>query len=104
MPEALRWTIEHGHANNFANDYTSVAYWYQAEPHAPFPLLPDADGLLPFLPPEHDEAARELTTAVLEAVQQAPRQEPIWRVARIAESYYAGRFVETLEQLRALKA
>jgi hypothetical protein len=45
-----------------------------------------------------------LTAAVLEAVQQAPRQEPIWRVARIAESYYAGRFVETLEQLRALKA
>ena len=26
---SLRWTIEHGHANNFANDYSSVAYWYQ---------------------------------------------------------------------------
>ena len=101
---ALRWTIEHGHANNFANDYASVAYWYQAEPHAPFPVLPDGDGLLPFLPPEHDEAARELTAAVLDAVQQAPRQEPLWRVARIAESYYAGRFIATLEQLRALKA
>ena len=34
---SLRWTVEHGHANNFANEYASVAYWYQTEPHAPFP-------------------------------------------------------------------
>ena len=39
--ESIRVTIEHGHANNFANDYSSTAFWYQAEPHAPFPeLLP----------------------------------------------------------------
>ena len=25
-------TIEHGHANNFGNDYSSTAFW-QAEPH-----------------------------------------------------------------------
>ena len=37
---ALRWTVEHGHANNFANEYASVAYWYQTEPHAAFPPLP----------------------------------------------------------------
>ena len=37
---SLRWTIEHGHANNFENDYSSVAYWYQTEPHKPFPALP----------------------------------------------------------------
>jgi len=23
----------------------STAFWYQAEPHAPFPALPDRDGL-----------------------------------------------------------
>ena len=34
---SIRWTIEHGHANNFENDYSSVAYWYQTEPHKPFP-------------------------------------------------------------------
>jgi hypothetical protein len=28
--QSLRWTIEHGHANNFASGYASVAYWYQA--------------------------------------------------------------------------
>ena len=37
---SLVWTIEHGHDNCYANDYTSVAYWYQMEPHAPFPDLP----------------------------------------------------------------
>lgn len=39
---SLLATIEHGHANNRADDYVSVAYWYQTEPHAPFPPLPGA--------------------------------------------------------------
>lgn len=39
--KSIRMTLEHGHANNFANDYSSTAFWYQAEPHKPFkPLLP----------------------------------------------------------------
>jgi hypothetical protein len=42
---SLAWTIEHGHDNNYANDYTSLAYWYQTEPHAPFPALPVRDAL-----------------------------------------------------------
>ena len=44
--ESIRVTIEHGHANNLSNDYSSTAYWYQTEPHAPpRPLLPVADRL-----------------------------------------------------------
>lgn len=39
---SLRVTIEHGHANLQSNDYSSTAYWYQTEPHRPFPPLPDA--------------------------------------------------------------
>jgi hypothetical protein len=39
---SIRVTIEHGHANNYGNDYSSCAFWYQAEPHAPFPPLPPA--------------------------------------------------------------
>jgi hypothetical protein len=27
------------------DDIASTAFWYQAEPHAPFPALPDANGL-----------------------------------------------------------
>jgi len=44
--ESIRVTIEHGHANNLTNDYSSTAYWYQVEPHKPFPrLLPVEDRL-----------------------------------------------------------
>jgi len=39
--KSIRVTIEHGHANKLSNDYSSTAYWYQHEPHKPFPpLLP----------------------------------------------------------------
>lgn len=36
----VRGSIEHGHANCLALDLASVAYWYQTEPHRPFPPLP----------------------------------------------------------------
>jgi hypothetical protein len=45
--KSIRVTIEHGHANNLSNDYSSAAYWYQTEPHAPFPPMPPADERLP---------------------------------------------------------
>ena len=35
-------SIEHGHANLQENDYSSVAYWYQTEPHKTLPPLPPA--------------------------------------------------------------
>ena len=42
----IQVTIEHGHANSLTNDYASTAYWYQTEPHKPFPaLLPVAQRL-----------------------------------------------------------
>src|SRR5882724_9383564 len=37
--KSLRATIEHGHANVRSDNYFSVAYWYQTEPHAAFPVL-----------------------------------------------------------------
>lgn len=45
--KSIRFTIEHGHANCHANDYSSVAYWYQTEPHAPFPPMPSVTERLP---------------------------------------------------------
>lgn len=42
--ESLRFRLEHGNGNppfRSGNFYYSVAYWYQTEPHAPFPKLPD---------------------------------------------------------------
>ena len=41
--ESLRASIEHGHNNNLTLDLRSVAYWYQEEPHKPFPPLPSAE-------------------------------------------------------------
>jgi len=55
--KSIRVTIEHGHANNFANDYTSTAFWYQAEPHKAFPTLPPAAERLPRAGADtHDQA------------------------------------------------
>lgn len=46
---SLRATIEHGSANVRSDNYYSVAYWYQAEPHAAFPPLPTAEERIPRL-------------------------------------------------------
>lgn len=45
--KSIRFTIEHGHANSLSNDYSSTAYWYQTEPHMPFPALLPAEERLP---------------------------------------------------------
>ena len=45
--KSLRATIEHGHANHRSDNYFSVAYWYQTEPHAAFPPLPPVEARLP---------------------------------------------------------
>lgn len=49
--KSIKATIEHGHANNRSDNYYSVAYWYQAEPHTPFPALPPVDQRIPTLQP-----------------------------------------------------
>ena len=72
----ITWTIEHGHDNNFANDYTSVAYWYQIEPHAPFPDLPDIEGRLPRFPPAVREADAARARALRRMNESQSRQPP----------------------------
>ncbi|MFC1735536.1 glycoside hydrolase family 172 protein [Candidatus Hydrogenedentota bacterium] len=42
--ESLRGSIECSHANASSMDIVTVAYWYQTEPHKPFPALPDREG------------------------------------------------------------
>ena len=58
--KSIRVTIEHGHANNLGNDYSSTAYWYQAEPHAKLLELPSAVERIPRAPKECLEAADRL--------------------------------------------
>ena len=47
---SLDFIFDHGLNNTMAADYYSVAYWYQHEPHAPFPLLPSAQDRSPGFP------------------------------------------------------
>jgi hypothetical protein len=45
--KSLRATIEHGQANHRSDNFFSVAYWYQSEPHAAFPALPTLEQRIP---------------------------------------------------------
>ena len=47
---SLRVTFEHGHANRRWDAYSSVAFWYQAEPHEAFPPFPPVARRLPVEP------------------------------------------------------
>jgi hypothetical protein len=49
--KSFRATIEHGHANHRSDNFYSVAYWYQTEPHVAFPALPVSDDRLPRVRP-----------------------------------------------------
>jgi len=44
---SLRFSIEHGHDNNLTLDLSSVAYWYQSEPHKLFPPFPSREARKP---------------------------------------------------------
>ncbi len=48
---SFKASIEHGHANVRSDNYFSVAYWYQTEPHATFPPLPAVEDRLPRIHP-----------------------------------------------------
>jgi hypothetical protein len=49
--KSMKATIEHGHANHRSDNFSSVAYWYQTEPHMAFPPLPAVDSRIPALYP-----------------------------------------------------
>ena len=38
--KSIRVTIEHGTDNDRSDNFYTTAFWYQTEPHAPFPTLP----------------------------------------------------------------
>jgi hypothetical protein len=47
--KSLKHTMEHGHANDRADCFYSVAYWYQTQPFTDFPPLPPAHDRWPAL-------------------------------------------------------
>jgi hypothetical protein len=44
---SIKVTIEHGHANHRSDNFYTVGYWYQTEPHKNFPDLPKAEDRIP---------------------------------------------------------
>jgi hypothetical protein len=46
--KSIRVAIEHGHGNDRSDYYSSVAFWYQTEPHIPYPALPGPEKRLPY--------------------------------------------------------
>jgi len=40
--DSVIFTIEHGHNNEVVADFSSLVYWYQLEPHTPFPEIKPA--------------------------------------------------------------
>ncbi len=62
----IRFTIEHGHANKEVSDYSSVAFWYQEEPHKKFHAILAANRRIPLravIPPGAVEAEDLLGSA-----------------------------------------
>ena len=57
--------MDHGYANQVETDYSSVAYWYQTEPHAPMPELAPVAERLP-------------TPVGQNALQMALATSPVW--------------------------
>jgi hypothetical protein len=43
----IQVSCEHGHGNDRADDWSSVAYWYQTEPHGVFPVMLPVEARLP---------------------------------------------------------
>ncbi len=62
--QSIKVTIEHGHNNHRSDDYSSTAYWYQTEPHAPFPALAPVEERLPL--PDIRPLDRERAAALFE--------------------------------------
>ncbi len=69
--KSLRASIEHGHGNHLSNEYSSVAYWYQREPHKAFGILPT----LQRLPLVRSFAAREGTNTPPVPMALTPEME-----------------------------
>ncbi len=45
--KSIRMTIESGHANHRSDNFYTVAYWYQTEPHKVFPPMPEVASRIP---------------------------------------------------------
>ncbi|MGQ9632443.1 MAG: glycoside hydrolase family 172 protein [bacterium] len=72
--KSIRVTMEHGHGNHLADDWSSTAYWYQTLPSKPFDILPvekrlpirQGLGVIPTQPAPKAELSNEMRAASAE--------------------------------------
>lgn len=86
---SLRWTLEHGHANNFANEYASVAYWYQDPITSAGQDLPSRQDLLPALDGRYHELRDQLFDHVRRLRDQG-ETGALARTSACAAAFYRG--------------
>jgi len=103
--KSIRVTIEHGHANNRSDDFSSVAYWYQTEPHKSFPEMPQAEQRIPRMPPEFFEAERKYNeiweSAVKRKLKITPAMGPIFN--EVQKAMAEGRYAQAVKGLDKIK-
>ena len=90
--KSLRASIEHGHANSLTLDLATVAYWYQTEPHRPFPAL---------LPKEQRQPLPPIGPVDIHQWRDSWRRErgggPLWGNEGLPEGTKIGRRAATSE-------
>jgi hypothetical protein len=90
----IRVTIEHGHANHLADDFSSTAYWYQKLPTVPFGILP-VEERLPLRPTGPGTATPTEATSDAQRAARAGAAERNEAFQKARADFLAGRAAET---------
>ncbi len=102
----IRWTIEHGHANNLENDYSSVAYWYQKEPHKKYKSLPSLENRIPRLPKNFESIWAEVINigqglvSIISKLNDKQRDELVPPANDAIYLFMEGKYINALEKLK----
>jgi len=99
--KSIRVTVEHGHANNFENDYTSTAFWYQKDPHKVFPSMPTALERLPGWPGDVPETLDREVKLGEELARM--REEGKFHLREQDEKLFQGLVAESNKAFRELR-
>ena len=77
----IKVTIEHGHANHLANEYSSVAYWYSKEP-ARIKEVPPVEKRLPVMKDHHGkwllDPSRQIKPKQVKMTDEMKRMKKRW--------------------------
>lgn len=107
--KSIRVTIEHRHGNAGHDDWSSVGYWYQTEPHKTFPRMPDRS---PRLTPD-EEAFYSASEEVIrlrhkhEGTASMTHEEWVWtwdQWGKLHRAFAAGQIERAIGLLRLVKA